>query len=338
MNNDTLIKINRLRHESYDDCEGELRTLEDKIVRDNYLSGVLRRYANQNLNLLIQCQTAPIPRTFKLACAQRYVWVPILYKLGKAQLASEISQSTFVYLFPDLHGRIQKKLDSLIEPYQNNQIQKILSMFLIESSDIQRLYSRIKTTNSIWKKIGSILSFENMTDEDFGNKIVDYLGFRWNMNIRKGENRYDSLVRGLQLLPEIDIIKFRDQQLVQNSGFSSEPVMKILFNLGGIPVELQILGGQVEEYMCAKGYSDYKTNVKFYPQKRDLTQDQWNARLGIILQQAEKNESMKNYLLMYKELMSDDVVYDEMNTFILDTDPSKKENRDYLASFVQRMA
>ncbi|MCR9192588.1 MAG: hypothetical protein NXI01_08010 [Gammaproteobacteria bacterium] len=177
-----------------------------------------------------------------------------------------------------------------------------------------------------------------MDSDSFATSIDDFLAFRWNMNIREGENRYDALVRGMELLPPKKVIKFRNQQLPQTSGFDCEPVMKFLFNINQVPIELQILGGRIEAYMSAKGYADYKTKLKFHPQKDSLTEKQWNARLGTCIYQSEIDESNNNQDLMLKELLGEKIIYDEAYSFAVDYAPALSENRRKLISFMKQFA
>ncbi|MCR9192587.1 MAG: hypothetical protein NXI01_08005 [Gammaproteobacteria bacterium] len=120
-----LTKIKKLIVQSYSlKNENVIRQLEQEIVVYNDSSDILQAYAGAHANMLLTCQTAPIPISVEEAYTFRYLWVPIFYKLGKTALADRIGQTTFVYLFPSWNTRIQTKIDNLMGENRGKKFRK----------------------------------------------------------------------------------------------------------------------------------------------------------------------------------------------------------------------
>lgn len=307
-------------------AEQQLRELELTMARDNiaYIHQAAQAIGRQLMNN----PTLTVNENPEELCWQRYIVAPLLYKLGFTEQASTLKQKTFELLFPVLHNNIQNKLDTL---YGTNRLEKskeILKLFNAEHPDIIYSYARtMKSTNSIWKKIPSMQSFLKMTAIDVATVIDDLIALRWNMKINEGENRYDALINGLQLLPKEHIVYFRNQHVQQSSGFDCEPVMKFYYVINGMPIECQLLGGQLEWYMNAKGYTDYKVNHSFTPLKSSLTRAQYDSRLGTCIYYQETGNGTDYHQLMLKELTEPHLLhYDTRHLFLLDEQPLSEKN------------
>jgi len=271
---------------------------------------------------LLEIQEVPGITSPEDACKLRYIVVPILYKLGYANLAAQLKQKTFEFLYPSLHANIEARVKELFGEDHKAQALSIIKLFHCSDSHIANAYARIKSTDSIWSKIGSLDTLTNISKSEFADIVDDFIGIRWNMVLAAEENRYDALLNGVRLIPLEGIKSFRNQQVKQSSGFDCEPVMKFTYVINGFPIELQLLGGQIEEYMCAKGYADYKTGMRFYPQKSDLSTEEWESRLGMCLYFSEHDEMLEYRRLMLNELMGVKGNYDNSRRFELDTEPS----------------
>jgi hypothetical protein len=301
-----------------------LRELEGRLIRDNtpLIVNTAKAVGEQ---LIIDSAIFP-PQSNEEACVQRYIYVPILYKLGFTKEAAKLAQTTFEYLFPQLHLLLLDKLHKLFNCDNLNQLKhNVIKLFSIEDANVLRVYARMKSTNSIWKKIESIQKFQSMEIVEFVNIVDDFIALRWNMKINEDENRYDSLLNGIHLVPKNFIIRFRNQQVEQQTGFSCEPVMKFYYVIQNVPVELQLLGGLIENYMCAKGYANYKIGCNLNP--LDLTEEEQNARLGICIYHAEHGCVSDFNKMMLNELTSNEKIYYEMkHTYIVETVPNNPNN------------
>jgi hypothetical protein len=263
----------------------------------------------------------------KEAMQSRYIHTPILYKLGMAAEAAQLAQNTFEYLFPELHEAVEKKLIVLFGDDYQEKCHAVVRDFLTASDRVARASYRIKSTHSIWKKVPSLEALETMTREEFLDCVNDFIGVRWEMRVAKGSNRYDALIEGVWLSPMSGLISFRNQQLKQSSGFENEPVIKLCYIVEGIPIELQLLGGRLNAYMCAKGYSNYKIKLALPPRKEDLSEEQWNRRLGMAIQLEESGELSLFREFMRTELTGVAIDYSEFDPFILDSLPILEKNR-----------
>ena len=116
----------------------------------------------------------------------------------------------------------------------------------------------------------------------------------------------------------------------QKSGFSEEPVIKVYYAIHGIPIELQLLGGNIECYMAAKGYSDYKTGLHFAPGKENLTESEWHSRLGNCIYLQETGQLSLFRQMMLDELLGNKVTYDPIYTYSPEQAPLKSANKDLL--------
>ncbi|HSW85890.1 MAG TPA: hypothetical protein VLG49_00160 [Rhabdochlamydiaceae bacterium] len=255
------------------------------------------------------------------ALEYRYLYVPILYKLGMTKEASRLAQTTFEYLFPQLHNAVEARIVDFFGKDYINKYDKLIQEFLCQSHQIDRISYRIKSTHSIWKKVMSLEAFERMTQKEFAAYVDDFIGIRWEMKVLEDENRYDALINGIRLAPLKNIKTFRNQQLPQESGFSSEPVIKLCYLIDGFPIELQLLGGNITAYMCAKGYSDYKAKLSFSPKKDEIYE---RHRLGMAIKLGEQ-AAFRKYML--EELLGIAPNYSEFTPFVLDILPQLEKNR-----------
>lgn len=276
---------------------------------------------------LIRNHNVDRPQSIVEAKYQQEIIAPILYKLGLTKEAAKVDQHAFEYLQPELHEMITNKLCELFKVDNLEHIDNdIIKPFMQTQDDITRVYSRVKSTNSIWKKIHNIALLKSMTLLQFSELVNDFIAIRWNMRIKPGENRLDALLNGLKYAPRQSIISFRNQHVTQQSGFSCEPVMKLYYVINNIPIELQILGGLLEEYMCAKGYADYKSGFNF--SSLNLSPQQSAARLGLCIYYAEHGMLEKYRELMLDELISDgNLDYTQEHLFTLDEKPNISENQ-----------
>ena len=308
---------NILQHES------RLRELEKIIVADN-IDTIIAVSKDTGLSLIKNSTTAGMLSLHE-ACIYRYVHVPILYQLGLTERASQLGQSTFEYLFPLLHQKIFKKLSELFYCTDFSVLQKsTMKIFSCDDPKILGMYGRVKSTNSIWKKIESVASFTKMNIQHFSEIIDDFIALRWNMRIEAGENRYDALLNAIPLIPKNNVLSFRNQQVAQKNGFSAEPVMKFYYRIDGVPVELQLLGGLIEGYLCAKGYSAYKIGCQL--RSLQLSPEEECARLGSAIYFFENNLHWYFYHMILQELISGKFFYDHHNSFTLDTHPIGIQN------------
>ncbi len=81
-------------------------------------------------------------------------------------------------------------------------------------------------------------------------------------------------------LEKVNLYKLRNQYLSHQECFSREPVVKALYIIHNIPVEMQILGGNIELYMSAKGYTNYKVGLQMSPLLDTLSEKKQASRLG----------------------------------------------------------
>lgn len=302
-----------------------LRQLEVKLSSDN-IHLIIKTVNTIEKNLILE-PVLVSPQSVEDACFQRYIYVPILYRLGFTKEAAELGQLTFEYLFPQLHHIIIAKLKKLFNGDDLNKLhQDIFNLFSIKNDNILRIYSRMKSTNSIWKKVENIQKLQSMTPHQFANTIDDFIALRWNMRVNEGENRYDALLNGVVLVPNQSIIRFRNQQIAQLSGFSSEPVMKFYYVIQNVPVELQLLGGYIEQYMCVKGYSNYKMGFELKPLQ--LSEEEQNARLGLSIYYAEHGFISDFHKMMLDELLAEKKInYNDQHIFIINRSPNNSDNQ-----------
>ena len=260
------------------------------------------------------------------ALNSRYIQVPLLYKLGMNREASLLAQAAFENLFPEFHQAIQNRLEDFFGKNYLENCEKIIKNFSFENSQIGRISSRIKKTHSIWRKIPSLSVLEAMAKEEFLTCVDDLVGIRWEMNVQENENRYDALINGVRLSPRKELVSFRNQMLKQQSGFDSEPVMKLCYVIDGIPLELQLLGGNLTQLMSAKGYANYKAKMIFPPKKDELSEEMWNRRLGMVISQEEEKDQTDFRKKMLLELITQ-LDYSPFTPFLLDEAPMNEENR-----------
>lgn len=294
--------------------------------KEKSLAVIIEAAKNMGEALIKNPKVAP-PQSYEEAEHQRTVIVPLLYKLGFTSEAAELEQHVFEFTQPELHAQISAKLREMFGVDYLDRITAILlKQFELEHEDISRVYSRVKSTNSLWKKIDNIKLLKSITAEQFAELVHDFVAIRWNMKVQPGENRYDALMNGLRLVPATSAIHFRNQQLKQESGFSSEPIMKLYYVIDGLPVELQLLGGRIELYMSARGYANYKTGLVFPPQQLSL--EQADARLGLCIHYAENDLQQSFHQLMLQELTSTKILdYSLEYRFVLSDEPNREENK-----------
>ncbi len=262
------------------------------------------------------------------AMEYRYLHVPILYKMGMTTEASHLAQSTFEFIFPELHKAIQNQLNALFGENYKAACAELVKGFVSQDDQILDVAYRIKSTHSIWQKIPSLDEFEKMDLEQFAPFVNDFIGVRWKMKILNGENRYDALINGVRIAPFENLKSFRNQHLPQSSGFDCEPVIKLRYIVDGFPVELQLLGGNITAYMCAKGYSDYKAKIAFPPKKTERSEVLWKCRMGmaIFLEETHQIYTFREYMLT--ELIEDELDYTKFEPFELDKSPLAERNRE----------
>ena len=78
-----------------------------------------------------------------------------------------------------------------------------------------------------------------------------------------------------------------------------------------------MLGGQIGYYTSAKAYTERKTRVPFPPQKNSLTSSQCHARLGTFIKYEESSNVRLYQDLLLRELLGEDIIYDEKIAIIL---------------------
>ena len=304
--------------------EQSLCQLETQLIHDNFRL-IINTAKNMKEQFIANPRLLP-PQSTEDACIQRYIYVPILYKLGCSQEAAELAQVTFEYLFPLLHQTMLNKIHELFGERLDELKNNIIKEFTIEHNNILRVYARMKSTNSIWKKVGNLQKFQSMNLVGFAELVHDFIALRWNMKVNENENRYDAVINGIRLLPRIQIRRFRNQQIQQSSGFSREPVMKFYYIIRNVPVELQLLGGFIELYMSAKGYADYKIGHSFIPSS--LTETEQNNRLGLCIYYGEQGLVVNFRKLMLQELTtSKKLFYNNKHAFKIDAEPHNAANR-----------
>ena len=303
----------------------ELKSLEQKVTK-SILPLIIQEAKTQNCEFFrnfIHPPFASIQEVIKL----RYIYVPIFYKLGMTHEASQLAQETFEYLFPQIHTEVSACLIRLFGENYKIDCENIINRYLCKNEDISQIAYRVKSSHSIWKNIENFSDFEKMTRTEFCNYVNDFIGIRWEMKLQQDQNRFDALINGVRVAPTEGLIAFRNQQLAQANGFDKEPVMKLCYVLDGKPIELQLLGGNITAYMCAKGYTLYKAKIPFSPDKNSLSSNEWNCRMGMVLQCTEGPKEKDFHQYMYDELVGNEIEYKNFKPFILDDSPKKSENR-----------
>lgn len=310
--------------EHVDHFEPILRQLERRIINDNL--HLIVRTAKSVGSLLINLPAFLPAKSKDAACFQRYIYVPLLYKLGFTKEASDLNQITFEYLFPEMHSLVLQNLYRLFGTNYLEMKNDVLKMFDVKDNNISYIHARVKSTQSIWKKVESIEKLQKMSSNEFAKVVSDFIAIRWIMKVQKNENRYDALLDGIRLAPIKSLVRFRNQQIEQESGFSLEPVMKLYYSIQNFPVELQLLGGDIEPYLCAKGYVDYKVSSNLSPQH--LTKDEENARLGLCIYYAENNLLAEYRKMMLEEITSSQKIsYATRHSFLIDDAPNNPDNK-----------
>lgn len=312
---------------------------------DPQMEAALRHHeksmVTSHIHLMIECakahglnlvEAARPPTSISEACVLRYIYVPIFYKLGFIQEAAFYNQVTFELLFPALHYTIINGLNKLYGTQFELNCQSVIKQFNIAHEAILKIQTRIKSTNSIWKKLDTT-QLSNMSQLEFCQYVPDWVGVRWIMKVNESENRYDALINGARLVNLNDLCRFKNQLLPQHSGFDSEPVMKFLFIQNEMPCELQLFGGDIELFLVAKGYTNHKAYVQFYPQAKDLNSQDASARLGMCLKYSESGNKTAFHELMLKELVGVKPNYDAGFCFNLDERPLKPSNLQFTLPF-----
>lgn len=297
------------------------------MTRDHHVLSRLKEEAKAIGNQLILNPKIEPPRSLDEAKYQQEIIALIQYKLGFTSEAAQTAQQAFEYLHPKLHELITEKIRMLFnKPTLSSIEDSVIKSFHLEGDDIAHIYSRMKSTCSIWNKIRSTQLLESMTLDQFTNLVDDFIAIRWNMIIKPGENRLDAQLNGLKYAPRQSITRFRNQNVKQESGFSCEPLIKLYYVVNNLPIELQVLGGRLEEYMCAKGYADYKTGIAF--SALQLTPEQSAARLGLCIYYSEHGMLDEYRKLMLQELTQESAVdYPTKYIFTLDEKPNNPENQ-----------
>lgn len=309
----------------------------DHLLRQSKLINALdQKVASENLNVIIETANAIgldiieidfVPTSYKEACVCRYIFVPLLYKLGLNQKASDLGQMTFEFLYKPIHEEISELLRSFYEAHGLYHYQSIVNKFTITSPHIKEIKHRQKSINAIWHKCPNLKELSNFNK--LHTNAPDLIGVRWITNIAQAENEYDALIHGLRLAPREHLTHFRNQMLPQKSGFDCEPVFKLKYVFHGFPIELQILADNIELYMSAKGYANYKAKVKFPPLRENLLNETWEDRLSICAF-LSKNKYLHDFnILMYQELFSEPIDYEHDSSFILSNAPNSKDNQEY---------
>ncbi len=271
-----------------------------------------------------------VPTTFQnknIAYGYRFLVVPLLYKLGLSAEAALLNQTIFEYVYPAFHHHINQNLVRLYGEQWLQDATLLIKSF--QPNDTIDFVSRIKSTQSIWKKIPSLHDLEKMDLSSFSNIVEDLLAVRWFVFPQEHENRFDAAIRGVIAAPKEQLVGFRNQFLKQQSGFSEEPVIKMTYRSKGFAIELQILGGNIDYYMSAKGYANYKTGLSFPPSKGSLSEQEWNARLGTIIQLQETNELQNCRLLLLTELIEGKAPYHNQFAYVPENKPNKAEHSQY---------
>jgi len=304
--------------------EAKIWSIELSITQTNL--ELIRETAKLIGKALINTSNLPSIETPEKACFARYIIVPILYKLGMTEEAAKLNQDTFAFLFSTFNDAIQTKIEALFGPSVQRELEEITNSF---NENEWPCYSRIKSNHSIWKKVTSIENLQAMNLEEFCLAVDDFIAVRWRIKPSEDENRYDAVIRGINVLPhQASLYKIRNQFHQQDSGFCSEPVVKALFIINKFPVELQILGGNIEWYMCAKGYSNYKVGLELTPSVALDNTDIQNARLGTCIYFQENALIVEFRQLMLAELVCEEgVVYDETSSYITELSPLAEANK-----------
>ncbi len=320
-----------------DQDEKKLRRLDIETKQKNV--AILQATAT-----LLGQQIIVNPKLFHLAlklsplhsCFSRYIIVPILYKLGFTQEAAELNQATFSALFPLLNRKINEALQRLLGTDLQVAFDKIAAEFSPQETT-WNCYARLKSNASLWNKITSIKALETMSLLEFCEQINDFIGLRWHttFSIDENENRYDANIKGVKALPTQGLYLLRNQHKPQDNGFSCEPLIKAYYiieiSINGLtntyPVELQLLAGHIEYYLCAKGYSNYKAGLVFPP--LNLSNEEQNARLGSCLYYQENNLAESFQQLMLDELQGKIIHYNHAWAYNLAIEPNKAINKAY---------
>ncbi len=297
----------------------QLRAQENEGARQNLLE--IQKKASELGVEFFEAYTQPSLQSKKQAEEYRYLYVPILYKLGMSKEAADLAQATFEYLFPQLHQAIHAQLIILFGPNFDEKCNAIIQAHLSSEDQIDNIAYRVKSTHSIWKKIPSLKALEKMSKKEFALYVNDFIGLRLQMRILKGNNAYDALINGIAICPLEHLVTFRNQQLHQQNRFASEPVMKLCYVIDGIPLELQLLGGNITAYLSAKGYAQYKTSLAFCP-KNEVRYE--NCRLSMAIELGE-GSAFRKY--MFEEHLGATPDYSAFAPFVLDTYPLLERNR-----------
>jgi len=263
----------------------------------------------------------PCFSSIKEAIHFRYLYVPILYKLGMTCEAAGLAQRTFEYLFPQLQEETEMQIKRLFGKNYRQECAGIVQFYLCQDTKIASSHYRIKSPHSIWKRMKDLDTFKKLSLKDFASHITDLIGVRYAMQISENQ-RADALVEGITLAPLKNLRGFRNQCLLQSGLFEREPVIKLKYVQEGISIELQIFGGNITNYICAKGYAIYKTALPFPPRKEEMAEDLWNRRLNMALQ-ADTN--FRKW--MYAELIGERVDYSQFQPFHLETCPVNSRNQ-----------
>lgn len=227
----------------------ELRVIENTQIEN--LLPLIKNKATELGNEFFEHFTIPEITSEHQAWEYRYLYVPILYKLAMTKEASHLAQVTFEYFFPHLHNAVKNRIQILFGEKYLEKCNALIEQFLCESDQIDNISFRIKSTHSIWKKIQNLETLERMTTEEFAALFNDFIGIRWEMKVLENGNRCDALMNGICLAPLINVKTLRNQLLPQESGFASEPIIKLCYLIDGFPIELQLLG-ETLQHICVQ--------------------------------------------------------------------------------------
>lgn len=199
----------------------------------------------------------PAFKSIQHAMEYRYLHSQIYYRLGMVEEAGQLEQATFEFLFPQLHKAIELRIQELFGESYLELCQALVRDYLHLNRYVTSISFRILPTHAIWRKIPSLERFQTMEKEEFATYLSDFIQIRWEMKLSEGEGRHSALINGVCLAPLRGIKSFRTLQLPQEWGYNGEPVVQLCYVIDGFPIELQLLGGSITDYLSSRDYADY---------------------------------------------------------------------------------
>lgn len=310
------------------EVEEKFHRLEKNLVKDNAESILsFAKCASEHLEEIMKLARSgwdelhhfniEPPSSFEEALIYRYIYVPLAYRLGYYTLAPKLAQMTFEKLLPKLEGRVAKAVREFLHYSEGEAHSLVHARFTLESSDISYCYSRPKTPHSIWKKVGSVVALDAMTQDEFLTRVDDYIMVVWSMKVNARQQRQDALENGTRLFNQdkelCDCVKRYTSNV--NAGF---PVAMIHAVWRGIPVEIQFLGGEILGWLTAMDYTKYKVGTTLDNIEERLTPSEW-ARRGETMLRIYEASNLRVYeegvrsefhQILLDELLKKSMTYD----------------------------